>query len=279
MLVSAVLTTLLCASAVDETAAAEIPPYFKQLIAQGSVEFEFYDSRAQWRRYPAQAVFLLYVDHRYRFRYDATEHGGSLHLRIRPGMQKVDCRVSHKIRMPDRFDSDHRWSHWLVAHEFDHVAISTDPRPVMLVEHLLRKLRLIRRTVDPRETVDTRYVARIVDHEFVKRRDAVEHLIQSNYDLLDELTRHGVRPIPDREAFFKSLYTKPNLERMQFPYTAEVSSRLSERAYRNAELLYAFQPPNSPEGQRREGLFVRWPSEAVEASRHATASQRHRTGH
>ena len=242
MLVSAVLTLLFGVAAVDHAAAAEIPPHFKQLIAQGNVEFEFYDSRAERRRYPGQALFLLYVDHRYRFRYDATEQDGSLHLKIRPGMRKVDCRISHKIRLPERFDSDDRWGHWLVAHEFDHVAISTDPRPVMLVEHLLKKLRPIRRMVEPSETldasetVDVQYVGRIIEEEIVKRRIAVERLIQANYDLLDELTRHGVRPIPDREAFFKSLYTKANLQKMQFPYTAEVSNLLSDRTYQNAEL-------------------------------------------
>jgi len=234
MLVSAALMLFLYATVVEETAAAEIPLYYKQLIAQGDVEFEFYDSRVERRRYPGQALFLLYVDHRYQFRYDTVEHDGNRHLKIRPGMQRVDCRVSHTIRLPDRFDSDQRWSHWLVAHEFDHVAISTDPRPVMLVEHLLHELRLIRRTVDPSEVIDTQDVDRIVDEEIVKRRDAVQCLIQSNYDLLDEITRHGVQPIPDREAFFKSLYTKPNLEQLQFPYTAEVSSLLSDRAYRNA---------------------------------------------
>jgi len=241
MLVSAVPMLLLCVLAVDRGAAAEIPPPFKQLIAQGNVEFEFYDSRAERRRYPGMALFLLYVDHHYRFRYDVTQHDGSLHLKIRPVMRKVECRISHKIRLPERFDSDDRWSHWLVAHEFDHVAISTDPRPIMLIEHLLKKLRPIRRTVElnewgkPGETVDAQYVGRIVEEQVVKRRKAVERLVQANYDLLDEITRHGVRPIPDREAFFESLYTKANLEQMRFPYAAEVSSLLSSRTYQNVE--------------------------------------------
>jgi len=239
--VSGALILLCCTSAVGQTAIAEIPPYYKQLIAQANVEFEFYNSGAERNRYPGEASFLLYVDHRYRFRYDTMEHHGRLHVKIRPGMQKVDCRISHKIRLPNQFDSDYRWGHWLVAHEFDHVAVSSDPRPAKLVEHLLRNLRLIHRTVDPTETVDAQFVDRIVNEEIVKRREAVQRLIQSNYDLLDEVTRHGLRPIPDREAFFRSLYTKPNLQQMQFPYLAEVSGLLTERAYRNAQLPYALE--------------------------------------
>ncbi|HYW78612.1 MAG TPA: hypothetical protein VE890_03510 [Thermoguttaceae bacterium] len=239
-LVSAALTVLFCSSPVDPAAAAEIPSYYKQLIAQGNVEFEFYDPRVERRRYPGQALFLLYVDHRYQFRFDTIDHDGEQYLKIRPGMQKVECRVDHTVRLPDQFDSDHRWNHWLVAHEFDHVAISSDPRPIKLVEHLLKRLRLIRRAVDPTHSIDVQFVDRIVNEEIVKRRDSVQRLIQSNYDLLDEVTGHGMRPIPNREAFFTSLYARANLEQMQFPYTTEVSSLLSDRTYRNAKLHYEF---------------------------------------
>jgi len=215
-----------------EKAAAGVPAPLQQLIDAGKVKFEFYDPLRNRPRYPGRTEFLFYVDHQYRFQHDQARRGTKSFLTIQPTMQKVTCRVEHKMILPQRLNSDDRWNDRLLRHEFDHVVISTDPRIAMLAEHLLRKIRRITVEVDPRQQVDKRYIDGVVSEEIRQRRDAVIGLIQANYQRLDDVTHHGILPLADREKFFTSLYTEENLQQADFPFAADAADLLRSRAYR-----------------------------------------------
>jgi hypothetical protein len=143
--------------------------------------------------------------------------------------------------LPERLDTDRRWNDPLLRHEFDHVAVSTDPRAALLAEHLLRKIRKLTVAIDPRQPVDSQHVDQIVLEEIGRRREAVVDLIRANYLRLDEVTRHGARPLADRESFFKSLYTESELRKSGFRYLAEAANLLGSAAYRKTPLLYVYQ--------------------------------------
>ena len=165
--------------------------------------------------------------------------GVELHLKHKESGAYL-ARDRHTVRLPKYLEHRRRWNHPLVKHEFDHVAISCDPRLKMLVVHLLQNIGRIDTTVNSTATLDTRFVRELIDQEIAKRVDAAVELLNANQQQLDEVTRHGAAPIPDREAFFRSLFTKPNFDRVKFPYTGEVLDLLESDAYRKATLPYAF---------------------------------------
>lgn len=227
-------------SAIDgvHAAAADVPPYFKRLIEAGNVEFKFYDPRETPREHLGHTESKLHVRHRSSFQFDWTDGRGVRHLTIRTTISKISPRLTHAITLPEWLNSDRRWNDRLLKHEFDHVAISCDPRVLMLVEHLYNGVDAIHRTVPARTRIDNSFVGELVNEQLALRLEAMIEAMQANQNLLDEVTRHGLRPLADRKKFFGSLYTGPNLKKTGFPYLGEVRDVLTSKAYTEAKLPY-----------------------------------------
>jgi hypothetical protein len=261
------------------SASAGAPPeYFQKLIDAGNVQFEFYDpqvgptpsqkergqdggdlpkspaGRLQKDRRPHRGFteFKLFVSHSYEFRYTRSRRGGGWQVTIRPDVRKVTCRLSHTVHLPKYLDSDRRWGHPLVKHEFDHVAISADLRVRMLVEHLLLNLPEFELRVPGGTLLDNKFYQSAVDQRIAERREAVIQLVEANQQRLDEITRRGARWTPDRQAFLRSLYTEGNLEQVKFPYTDDVRDLLGTDAYRKAELPHALDDKETQSKYYRE---------------------------
>ena len=218
--------------------AADVPPYFTRLIEAGNVEFEFYDPKITRREHLGHTQFNLHVRHRSSFKFGWTVGRGVRYLTIRATISDISPRLTHTITLPVWLDSDRRWNDRLVKHEFDHVAISCDPRVLMLVERLYGGVDTIDRTVPPGTRIDNRFVEEIVNESLTSRLKAVVEAVKANQTLLDDVTRHGVRPIADRKKFFGSLFTEPNLKEIGFPYLGEIRDILRSKAYIEAELPY-----------------------------------------
>lgn len=218
--------------------AADVPSYFKRLIEAGKVEFEFYDPQKTRRETLGHTQFDLHVRHRSSFQFGWTVGRGVRNLTIRATLSDISPNLTHLITLPERLDSDRRWNDRLLKHEFDHVAVSCDPRVMMLVEHLYERIDRIDRNVPSDTRVDNRFVEKIVNEQAASRLKAVIEAIKANQNLLDDVSLHGVRPIADRKKFFGSLYTEPNLKKIGFPHLVEVSDILKSKAYTEAELLY-----------------------------------------
>ena len=216
------------------------PPYFQKLIDTGNVEFEFYDPRSTRHEHRGHTQFHLHVANECSFHRRWEVNRRRQHLTITLRIVNITYRLTNTIRLPERFDSDSdwRWNHSLVRHEFDHVAMSTDPRVRMLIEHLYGGIRKIERTLPLGKKIDDRLTLDIVDEEIAPLRKAVLEALLANQNLLDDVTRHGVRPIPDRAVFFRSLFTGANLREIEFPYLVEVADLVKTRAYRDVELPY-----------------------------------------
>jgi hypothetical protein len=218
--------------------AADVPPYFERLIEAGNVEFEFYDPEKTPREHLGHAQFKLHVRHRSSFQFGWTIGRGVRHLTIRATISDISPRLTHTITLPKWLDSDRRWRSQLVKHEFDHVAISCGPRVMMLVERLYDGVDTIDQSVPSGTRIDNRFVEKLVNEQISSRLKAVIDVMQANQNLLDEVTRHGIRPIAEGKKFFGSLYTEPNLKEIGFPYLGEVGDILRSKAYREAELPY-----------------------------------------
>ena len=225
-------------TAVDGGYAAQtdVPPYFKRLIEAGNVEFEFYDPEKTPREHLGHTRFELHVRHRSSFQFGWTVGRGVRHLTIRATVSDISPRLTHTITLPNWLDSDRRWKSRLMKHEFDHVAISCDPRVLMLVERLYDGVETIDQSVPSGTRIDNRFVEKLVNEQLNSRLKAVVEAMKANQNLLDEVSRHGVRPIADRKEFFSSLYTEANLKEIGFPHSGEVRDILKSRSYTEAEL-------------------------------------------
>ena len=127
-----------------------------------------------------------------------------------------------------------------MLHEFDHVAISSDPRIDLLLEHLLRNISPLQLTIDNDEQLDGDWISDQINAAIDRRTEAMIDSITENYVLLDDITSHGTRAIPDRQAFFEALYTKANFDHQAFQYTGELLDLLRSPAYTEVELPYSF---------------------------------------
>jgi len=215
-----------------------VPVAFAQLVERGRVEIEFYDPRRVPRPFPGMTDFRLQVRHRYRYTTAVQGRGRDRVVEIKITFASIESEFRHKILLPQRYDHDELWSEQLVRHEFDHVAVSADPRIDLLVDHLYQNLSPLRLPLPRGPVPGDGALQRYINAEIARRRKGVLDLIESNYQLLDKVSRHGREEIPEREAFFESLYSKANLDRHGFPFTGDLLPLLRTEAYQQTELLY-----------------------------------------
>ena len=130
------------------------PEYFQRLIEAGGAKFDFYAGRPPDQRYPGRALFYLNWRDETAYRTTWKTEDGKKQVVVRVNLKKVTCELTHTLKLPRRLNNDRRWTNRLVKHEFDHVAISTDPRVTMLVEHLYGNVDRVLATVDADVKVD-----------------------------------------------------------------------------------------------------------------------------
>ncbi len=218
--------------------AAEPPEYFARLIDEGGVTFVFYDPIRQPRTHRGYTTFQFDVTYRSKYRYQWVERAGDRQLVIEPTISQVKCKLVNEVELPSTLNHDRRWTNSLVKHEFDHVAMTLDPRVRMLIEFLCKATPDIARTLPPSTQVTDELMDRLIHEVVDSRYQAVLKLLLANENDLDVHTRHGIRDLRDRRAYFGSLFTEPNLKQHRFPYLEEVKPLLRKKAYREAELPY-----------------------------------------
>lgn len=216
----------------------DAPEELKPLIAAGKVkivydsEFDFVKAERGWADFQ--------VDLRYSFKYNVMKSRKNGRTQVRIVITKLEPKIelTHLIRLPASFKSPQVWQGRILWHEFDHVAVSLDPRARLLLKHLLKRLRVIDRTLDEGEEPSDELLSKIVEDEITKRRQAVVELMRQNNVLLDKVGGHGVQAVPERSAFFTKLYTKEHLAEQKFPYVDQVLDLLERPEYRDAELPF-----------------------------------------
>jgi|WetSurMetagenome_2_1015567.scaffolds.fasta_scaffold91619_2 hypothetical protein len=175
---------------------------------------------------------FYHFDYRYDFnyRYWVVQRPDGAHTRVAVTVVP-SVHVWHVVRLPrGRNDADPVYRR-VRRHELDHVAVSFDERPSLLFRHLATHLPELDLPPPARTKAA---IEKAIRDTIGACAGAVTTLIQSSYDRLDELTNHGVVGLPDRAAFFESLYTEEGLVRSRFPYLAAVEPLLVTPRYRNA---------------------------------------------
>ncbi|TWU14880.1 hypothetical protein CA54_37500 [Symmachiella macrocystis] len=214
------------------------PPQFKTLVNASEINFDFYDPSIEPDRFPGRALFSIEVRTRFLYEYQVVNRRTRRYVIIRPKIQRIHWKLKHTIRLPESYDAPTMWDSVLLLHELDHVAISSDPRMRMLLERAFFSVKRIEHPITQVGALDDAAIQKIINDEFIKRRDAVIELATNNYKLLDKVSAHGARDIPDRDAFFRKLYTKESLDEAGFPYLGDVVDLLNDAKYEKAKLLH-----------------------------------------
>lgn len=219
------------------------PKVLKTLIRDGAITVVFSSDPEFVKENTGKAHFYLKLTQKYGYGFSKSKKSDVWQVKVTPKNVEPTVKLEHVVRLPVKYRADTVWNGRLIRHEFDHVAISLDPRPVMLLEHLCRTLPPLERTLAAGEEPSDAVYKRIINEEIDRRRDAVNDLIQANYVLLDQVGKHGTIPIPKRAEFFGKLFTKENLAEQKFPYVMEVLQILDSPVYQRAELRFLPRDP------------------------------------
>lgn len=199
--------------------AKSAPPVLRELIERGKVTLKFVPAEElppeEWGRCDFQLGF------RREFRFDSRSvmKGGKRFGRVEITSMKCDIQITHHVRLRNTFLPPRTWDNTLTLHEFDHVAIGCDPRPVLLLKYLAEHLPVIERPILRRDEVTLSTLAeQWINEELDRRESAVTELIRQCNRRLDQQSAHGLESITDRGAFFAHLYTKGHLADEKFPF-------------------------------------------------------------
>ncbi len=221
----------------------DAPKELQRLIKDGKVEV-VYDSDPEFvRESRGWADFHVQIKSSFKYDLTKTRKNGRWTVTLDNITLKPTIELTHLIRLPSTFKSPDVWTSRTLRHEFDHVAVSLDPRAMLLLRHLLVHLPDIERTLEPKEMPTNDVLNRLVDEEVVKRRRAVVELMRQNNQQLDKIGAHGAELVPNRATFFSQLYTKENLAETKFPFIEQVLDLLETAEYQRAESPFLARDP------------------------------------
>jgi hypothetical protein len=216
------------------------PRHYQALIRDGETTITFV------RDLPAtvgKTEFFLSMDWSYEFRVATEAIDGVTQVAVTPMNVKVTPRLRHVIRMPIGFYHAEVWKTPLLGHEFDHVAVSLDPRPRALLVHLCSNLPVYRFAQEGEGKPSSEQMRAGIDRELQRRQEAILELLQANYMALDKASTNGREAMQARTDFFESLYTRENLAATAFPFLDEVASILDSDSYKR---LHSRHVPADP---------------------------------
>jgi hypothetical protein len=221
--------------------ADELPPApadVQAMLDAGQVKLEFYSPQSNPRRFVGETKYDYSFRHSFEADYEPERGGGRTTVKIRLKNVDVSAQQTHILYLPEDKRGPGLWEDPLTRHEFDHVAISIDPRIQRLLQAVFQSVEKLELPLPPGEELTAAWVNREVDELFDARGHAVYKVVSFNNLLLDRITQHGTQAIENREAFFQRLYTKPNLDEADFALTGEVLELLKSEAYRQLEPHY-----------------------------------------
>jgi hypothetical protein len=232
----------------DTSLAKSAPPALRKLIEDGDTTVEFVTDPGFVKLNRGNCTFNLHATYqfKYSFKLLAPTSDGRARVRITLYNMRAEVTLKHRVRIPDRYSKPKPWETRLMLHEFDHVAISLDPRPKALLRYLAEHLPPFERTLGNGEKPSNDFYRTAITEEANKRKAAVTDLIQRAYEALDETSLHGAVPIPDRPRFFGQLFSEERLAEMRFPFLAEARDALEAPEYSRPGLRFL---PMDPTGK------------------------------
>ena len=228
-------TLMLCAVLFCGVCAADMGKY-EQIKKAGKVSVVYEASRNLNRKGLTEFKYIWKTNFNYNYNY--REHNGKIFLTVKV-KTAINPVVSHHIYMPEEGQGQ-PWHNQLLAHEYDHVCISMDQRPTLLLSHLTSQFTLKDLPLNSKREITDKFITSQINKRLHQYQKAVEELIQANYRLLDHnaVSSHGMKKIANRELFFRKLYGAQNLANNKLKYLKKVQPFLKSRQYKNAKTHY-----------------------------------------
>lgn len=211
---------------------ANAPPHLNRLIDRGQVRLEIDDEKLAKAKRAAQTEFTFAIEYSMRY---STEKPNGLNgsTLISVHYPKREMTLSHVVTLSTEFfERNDGWESPLLRHEFDHVAVTTDPRVMKLSEAVM---------FDPFTfTLESATSAAAIEkathqqceNAFEQRKAALISLLNDAYGDLDKRSQHGLQPIEDRQDFFASLYQEEWLMEKQFAWIKPCKKLFKSSGYR-----------------------------------------------
>jgi len=218
---------------------ATAPGELVRFIDSGGVEIAVDDDRIRQAGKTALTVFQFKVDNDFRFRQHPLPQRNvkeEWQVKINAWMDQPKLKLSHRILIQSTFNPPMPWQSRLLLHEFDHVAISTDPRLLKIIKRLLAQRRQwTAKWVQPLPPSVSEVRERI---EATFRGDVMrlDRLVQLQYDWLDSESANGQKEVGDRKEFFLGLYTLDGLDRCKFEMDETMREFVKQRISTPASL-------------------------------------------
>ena len=195
---------------------ADAPGEFVRMIDRGNVNIVVDDDRVRKAAKSALTVFQFSVEYDFRFRHQLIGYDREANVwqaRIVAWMDQPKIKLEHKVCVQSNFTPTFPWETKLLRHEFDHVAISTDPRLVKIIRRTLQQRRQWNEKWEQSSAPTERDVRDRILAAMKAEVQLLEKLVQCQYDLLDQESAQGLSAIGSRKEFFSGLYAVEGLER------------------------------------------------------------------
>jgi hypothetical protein len=209
------------------------PEGLSRLAKLGRVRIGIDDERLRRARKQALTFFRIHAETKYQYKVGDPklddEDTDRMKARVRAKVRIPEMHLSHDLYFMSWMQPREPWADPLLLHEFDHVAISTDPRLRQIILRVLTAplecwVRWPRGEMATREAIQEAVNAAMND-----RIVELERLVQAQYDALDRQSRDGRDTIPDREPFFLQLYGVDSMRNCGFSFIDEVKGLIQEK--------------------------------------------------
>ncbi len=209
-------------------------PHLLRLVDAGSVTFDFDDAKLSSLKKSAATEFVIDTSFRTRYQIKDSANGPVTTATVTVKYTNYKFQVTHKVTLPNEFDWQSKWYHVLLKHEFDHVAISSDPRIAILADKLFNQSDNFRINIGNGQSTEEA-IERMVQNKFEERKIRLQKWIQDLYDELDQVSNLGRDAIPDRMAFFRNLYSEERLRKAELEDFKRIQPILRHKTFRNPE--------------------------------------------
>lgn len=216
----------------NDTKLPDPPADLKPLVDRSKVKFRLYETKPLDQRYVGETHFDYSVRYQFSFRQRSGYSGGDNIARgsVRFGSIIVTPKI--EVRIPKRYADQAMWESDLVRHEMEHVRINADPRIALLLRKRISNIKQFEIAMQQPGHATKSQVQAFVESRVNEQVAEVTRLVQTNNDVFDRLTSHGIRPGAIEESFFLRLYTLENLQEHDFE-TSGVASLLRSKRYRS----------------------------------------------
>ncbi len=206
------------------------PPKMARLIDIGQVKI--LEDNIAAKKAQRVAVTFYNISVQYDLRYTQTPVRPSNAVFRKTSIQvkftNPKVTLEHEIKMSTTYQPEKPWESRLLLHEMDHVAISTDPRLINMLKSLLQAPAKLTVELSANANQDATTINQAITDLQQARREAVQVIVQKYYERLDAQSNNGLDDIDQRNEFFMGLYSKQDLESLEFPYLKEIRVALAD---------------------------------------------------